>query len=138
MNTLKTAAARFALLAPQGQMRWVKLAVYALVFLLPFGMALIALLVYLDQRKRVTAAALAALPAPETAAPLAAATPVAPRTTKMAATQAVTQVVTKVAAKVATQAAIKGTAKVAGKVTGTPCAPIVPRTGLSHYCSNPH
>jgi hypothetical protein len=52
MNTLKTAAARFTRLAPQGQTRWLKLAVYALVFLLPFGMAIIALLVYLDGRNR--------------------------------------------------------------------------------------
>jgi hypothetical protein len=65
MNTLKTVAARFTRLAPQGQTRWLKLAVYALVFLLPFGMAIIALLVYFDRRHRAaTATALAALPAP--------------------------------------------------------------------------
>jgi hypothetical protein len=65
MNTLKTVAARFTRLAPQGQTRWLKLAVYALVFLLPFGMAIIALLVYFDRRHRAaTAPAPAALPAP--------------------------------------------------------------------------
>ena len=69
MNTLKTAAARFTRLAPQGQMRWLKLAVYALVFLLPFGMAIIALLVYFDRRHRAAVAAgPAALPAPTAAA----------------------------------------------------------------------
>jgi hypothetical protein len=68
MNTLKTVAARFTRLAPQGQTRWLKLAVYALVFLLPFGMAIIALLVYFDRRHRAaTAPAPAALPAPATA-----------------------------------------------------------------------
>ncbi|CAB3778870.1 hypothetical protein [Pararobbsia alpina] len=67
MNTLKTAASRFTRLAPKGQMRWLKLAVYGLVFLLPFGMAILALLVYFDRRHRaaaVLAPAPAALPAP--------------------------------------------------------------------------
>lgn len=69
MNTLKTIAARFTRLAPQGQTRWLKLAVYALVFLLPFGMAIIALLVYFDRRHRAAVApAPAALPAPAAAA----------------------------------------------------------------------
>jgi hypothetical protein len=65
MNTLKTVAARFTRLAPQGQTRWLKLAVYALVFLLPFGTVIIALLVYFDRRHRAALApAPAALPAP--------------------------------------------------------------------------
>jgi hypothetical protein len=78
MNTLKTLAARIARLAPQGQTRWLKLAVYALVFLLPFGMAIIALLVYFDRRHRAAIApAPAALPAPAAAkAALKATTPV--------------------------------------------------------------
>ncbi len=69
MNTLKTVAARFTRLAPQGQMRWLKLAVYGLVFLLPFGMAIIALLVYFDRRHRAAlTAGPSALPAPPAAA----------------------------------------------------------------------
>ncbi|MEJ0003149.1 MAG: hypothetical protein WDN30_05440 [Pararobbsia sp.] len=80
MNTLKTAAARFARLVPQGQMRWLKLTVYALVFLLPFGMALIALLVYLERRylAAVAAPAPARLPAPAAAKLPAAKAPGAP------------------------------------------------------------
>jgi hypothetical protein len=68
MNTLKTTAARFTRLAPQGQTRWLKLAVYGLVFLLPFGMAIVALLVYFDRRHRAAVApAPAALPDPSAA-----------------------------------------------------------------------
>ncbi|WP_147432167.1 hypothetical protein [Pararobbsia silviterrae] len=56
MNTLKTATARLAQLTPQGRLRWLKLSVYGLVFLLPFGMAMLALLVYLERRSRVAGA----------------------------------------------------------------------------------
>lgn len=64
MNTLKTTAARLFLLAPQGRFRWLKLAVYVLVFLLPFGMAMLAVLVYLERRNRPVPAVRAVLPAP--------------------------------------------------------------------------
>lgn len=61
MNTLKTTAARLSSLAPQGPLRWLKLSIYVLVFLLPFGMAMIALLVYFERRNRVAAARTASL-----------------------------------------------------------------------------
>ena len=72
MNTLKTAAIRFSRLAPQGQLRWLKLVLYAVVFLLPFGMAIIALLVYFDRKNRIAATRIpAALPAPAETLPAA-------------------------------------------------------------------
>ncbi|CAM2138997.1 conserved protein of unknown function [Pararobbsia alpina] len=67
MNTLKTTAARLSRLAPQGPLRWLKLSAYVFIFLLPFGMAMIALLVYLDRRNRAVSAPAsrnAALPVP--------------------------------------------------------------------------
>ena len=64
MNTLKTTAARLSRLAPQGPLRWLKLTVYVFVFLLPFGMAILALLIYFERRNRVAATRVAALPAP--------------------------------------------------------------------------
>lgn len=64
MNTLKTAATRLFHLAPQGRFRWLKLAAYVVVFLLPFGMAMLALLVYLERRNRTLPAVRAVLPAP--------------------------------------------------------------------------
>jgi hypothetical protein len=70
MNTLKTTAARLSRLAPQGPLRWLKLSAYVFIFLLPFGMAMIALLVYLDRRNRAVSAPAsrnAALPAPGSA-----------------------------------------------------------------------
>jgi hypothetical protein len=69
MNTLKTTAARLSRLAPQGPLRWLKLSVYVFIFLLPFGMAILALLIYLERRNRAGDAApsRAALPAPSPA-----------------------------------------------------------------------
>lgn len=64
MNTLKTAAARLSRLAPQGPLRWLKLTVYVFVFLLPFGMAILALLIYFERRNSIAATRVAALPAP--------------------------------------------------------------------------
>ena len=106
MNTLKTTAARLSRLAPQGPLRWLKLSVYVFVFLLPFGMAILALLIYLDRRNRVVNAVTtrpAALPAPTSAYDTAAASPAAP-------------------ASSADSAAISKRAASARKIQRAPCA----------------
>jgi hypothetical protein len=66
MNKIKNAAAHLSRIAPVGPLRWLKIVVYAFVFMLPFGMAMIALLVYFERRNRAPAAPgrLLALPAP--------------------------------------------------------------------------
>ena len=89
MNKIKNAAARLSRIAPAGPLRWLKIVVYAVVFMLPFGMAIIALLVYLERRNRAPAAQrrLLAMTAP-TLSPVQAANPAsvpcvpAPSTTK--------------------------------------------------------